>query len=52
MKDERHTLSINKNVYIRFKSICDKNNFKISKHAEKILLEYVEKIEKDNETHK
>ena len=46
MKDNRHTLSINENVYLRFKTICDLNSFKISKQAEKILLEYIEKMEK------
>ena len=48
MKDNRRTLSIDENVYIKFKTICDLNNFKISKHAEKILLDYVEKMGKIN----
>jgi hypothetical protein len=50
--ENRKTLTINSNVYDKFKIICDKNNFKISKHAEKILLEYIERMEKNIETHK
>jgi len=44
----RRTLTINAKIYEKFKIICEKNNFKISKHAESILLEYIEKMEKNS----
>ena len=41
-KNNRRTLTIDSTIYEKFKSFCDKNNFKISKHAEKIISQYVD----------
>ena len=48
MTKDRRTLTIDSDVYEKFKLLCNKNNFKISKHAEKVLLQYIEKLEKKN----
>jgi hypothetical protein len=47
MKDNRRTIGISENVYNRFKAICNLSGLKISRHAEKVLLEYIEKMEKN-----
>lgn len=52
MNKKRTTLTIDKDVYNKFKQFCESNNLKISKQAETVLLEYTIKMKKNEKINK